>query len=597
MEHSIKGIEDIADINSDITQSADMIALKCVAEGIIRMDLSASEQSALQHFLTKLSKYDDVRQKLDHLKEKENLSAWDYSNRQNYQAQMMKVSRELSELAYGRALCDVTRKARIELTLMETVESVPSAPRAAAAEQTQDQKSDRGELLFCHKCGQKLLPGSRFCNKCGASIPFASGVIQRGSGKEKAPAPTTAAQRDVRTAAVYERPVEKEKRKPISITPRFWRIAAAVLAAVLIIGYFTSYFLSSGAAGNRDFQTADNLLLIPALTRIHDPKLEAYIDAGLLFESGSFSEAHDRFAKLEGYKEAYTLELESSYQLAAVSVENHDFSTALVIYRQLAEISYKDSQDLIPDTICKNAEHLTLEEKDYKSAKAMLKPLCMEGNENAIDLWAEATREAVSQIAEKDILTAYRTLLQEKYSAKDFIGNRLDDEMLRRTAAMYNKAVALYRDNDFSKAVLYFSTLEKPYKSSEKYIKISAILDNAHGVSQADLAYLKSNISFDGVKSALMMNNELGFGFLEGQWKSADGYYYLNYSSEEHMVYYNLPDINYGNKLKIVNGVMKSFPEGKESTARDLFKIMVLDTNKIYVYCCKDSRVYTLIRQ
>jgi len=96
-------------------------------------------------------------------------------------------------------------------------------------------------------------------------------------------------------------------------------------AVVVLLGiYFGTYFAARSKARAWDYASAQKLLLVPAVTRLHDPKLEPYIHAGLLFDQGEYAKAEKAFDSLaqDNYLNAVEEKKYSTYYAGLEKIDN-----------------------------------------------------------------------------------------------------------------------------------------------------------------------------------------------------------------------------------------------------------------------------------
>ena len=128
--------------------------------------------------------------------------------------------------------------------------------------------------MICQHCQQTIPDDSKFCPFCGQ---------------------TTKAEPAQKTVEVKE--PKKEKRSKSKIKIILFSLLGVVI--VLVGVYLGTYFAARSKAQAGDFTSAHKLLLLPAVTELHDPKLNFFISAGEMFEKGDCIEAYKAFESLE----------------------------------------------------------------------------------------------------------------------------------------------------------------------------------------------------------------------------------------------------------------------------------------------------------
>lgn len=172
--------------------------------------------------------------------------------------------------------------------------------------------------MICPFCKHELPSDSKFCQYCGASLPSTS---------------------------VHEELPHKVKSKK----PKVWLIITVVVIIVLLTTggfYFGTYTFAKNAAVSGDFTSAEKMLIVPAVTKMHDPYLIDYIAAGRTWERGEYTTAKKQFAILAqaGYLEASAFEKNSQYY-EALGQLNKGSILGLQTIKSLASAGYSLAVD------------------------------------------------------------------------------------------------------------------------------------------------------------------------------------------------------------------------------------------------------------
>ena len=174
----------------------------------------------------------------------------------------------------------------------------------------------------------------------------------------------------------------------------------------------------------------------------------------------------------------------------------------------------------------------------------------------------------------------------------------------------YNQGVSYYEGKNYSKAKECFLKVGEDYKNTELY----RILCEGHirkNLTNEQVSVLKRNLDFCDAKS-LFLSEPLARKFLTGFWSDETGIKSLEFYEQEDSwgVSTNLDNSNAkwdkAEYFYVEDGMFGlAFPiEDKDETAKikeyenkDLFRITILDWNKISVVVLNDNSRYTLTRE
>ena len=174
----------------------------------------------------------------------------------------------------------------------------------------------------------------------------------------------------------------------------------------------------------------------------------------------------------------------------------------------------------------------------------------------------------------------------------------------------YNQGVSYYERKNYSKAQECFLKVGEEYKNTELYL----ILCEGHirnSLTDEQISTLKCNMDFCDTKS-LFLSEPLAAKFLNGYWTNDSGTKYLEFFEQgaSWNVSTNLDNSNtkwdnaegfyvkegmFGLEFPIENNNDAS--KLKEYENKDLFRISILDWNKISLVVLKDNSRYTLTRE
>ncbi|MDO4973995.1 MAG: hypothetical protein Q4E38_07290 [Eubacteriales bacterium] len=102
----------------------------------------------------------------------------------------------------------------------------------------------------------------------------------------------------------------------------WWRIilgTALLLSVFLISGFFSQRLALAG-----HFRAAQKLMVYPRWVEQYRPDLKAFIDAGLLYESGDYEAAREAFAGIDEQQAAAVMANTCAVKLAAEKLRDGD---------------------------------------------------------------------------------------------------------------------------------------------------------------------------------------------------------------------------------------------------------------------------------
>lgn len=451
--------------------------------------------------------------------------------------------------------------------------------------------------------------------------------------------------------------IEKKAKKRFHIKPRY---VIATVTALLLIGlsilsylYISHYHNSIQVADNGSFSEAEDCLILPFITNLHDPTFVDYLEAGKALENGHYEEAKEAFSKLSGYKNSDTYVLEAAYRNGIELLSNGEFDAAVEAFTELSKVDYEDSEEMILEAKYLQAKDVLYIDEDYPGAFEMLNALgdysdAKQTMEDCLFLWA------ADYLEKQDLLNALNILEYGKENPK--IKNEIDG--LKDT--IYHEAISYYRSNNedelFDAFIMFYVLF--PYERSNDYIALLKEKNDMFDWEKSDSdswwdSYKKENnitlesfyekckakgitmkgkntsleekympekvvyqieqkkdadkiphsysdlvklLSFEDAASIILDNYTEEF--LTGTWRSSDGLMYFTMNdNSNHSISYNLPWIDFGDHYRIENGIILKFYEKDEDDTRKLFRIQIVDKDVIIVYCFKDSSEYRLTRR
>lgn len=319
----------------------------------------------------------------------------------------------------------------------------------------------------------------------------------------------------------------------------FLVILLAIAAAVGV--YWSSYMSAKELAEDWKFEKAEDKLILPGLTAIHDPDLVDFIEAGVLMEEGEYDSADLVLIGVD-HPDKEELWNENRYRKAVDEIEQGDYYLAMLDLQVLVEKDYSDA-----------------DEKYNEARLGYAMQRIEDGNMNGYE----------------ELLA----LVEEGYAPAK-------EELPKAQAKIYAYAQELYHNGEYMSANTYF-TLIPDYSDAEKYQDL--ILAHYYGLPLEDLWELRD---FEDADEALLSQYYLS-EFLMGTWKTSNGSYYFTMGSD-YTTSYNLPYYD-GPQYYIENGVFVL--EQYNGTTQNMYRFTIVNWNQITVYCFKDGSTHTLYRQ
>lgn len=382
-------------------------------------------------------------------------------------------------------------------------------------------------------------------------------------------------------------PVKKKSKKKIVLIVV---ICFILLLASLVGGYYGCYSTAKSDAQNGDFEEAEHLLFIPAITKLHDPALLDYINAGKLLSERKYVEANTAFEALSGYLNAEELAMEANYRHAIQLADANDFDGATDIIASLIVADYRDSTQVIHDIRFRKGIYLLQEKNDFDTAYYIFSQLHNINYDGAEEMMYQTQYLWAFDLADDEqYIQAY-----EKFSS---IRNYSDVEDCLDALAeiIYLEGQSLYHAEKYSQAGKYFECVN-PYADSEKYLTLIHVHSSfGWWVNQEDnVEKLVEIFYFEDAAEQLLATQRIAREFLCGTWKG-DGYYFT--MEDDGHINYDLPWFSYGDYYRIENGTVLLYKENDENSTKSLFKFTALSPDCIEIFCYKNNRSYILYRQ
>lgn len=366
-------------------------------------------------------------------------------------------------------------------------------------------------------------------------------------------------------------------------------VATIVLVIALLGTYVGCYFAARLNAQNGEFAAADSLLFAAPITRIHDAKLVAYIEAGQLMAARNYDGAKTGFESVSGYMNADELVKEVDYRHAVQYADANEFDKAISIMSALEKQGYKDAADKGLEIQYRKGVYLLMEKSNFAEANKIFTQLAKKKYNGAEDMQKETQYLwAAALIEDEDYVGAYKKLIGIKnYSDVKEVLEALEE-------VIYAEGQNLYYSEKFSDAKTRFDCISS-YRDSKKYLTlIGAHASDVWYVSDSMVDSLVNIFYFEDAAELLLSTQAIGEKFLCGAWKG-DGYYFT--MDDEGSISYDLPWFDYGDFYKIEDGHILLHPEDNENDTKTLFSFLAVSPDCVEVFCHKNNRTYTLYRQ
>lgn len=364
-------------------------------------------------------------------------------------------------------------------------------------------------------------------------------------------------------------------------------VAAIVLVIALLGSYLGCYFAARINAQNGEFITADSLLFAAPITKIHDAKLVAYIEAGQLMAARNYEGAKAGFESVSGYLNADELAKEADYRHAVQYADANEFDKAISIMTALEKIGYRDAADKVLEIQYRKGVYLLMEKANFAEANQIFTQLAEKKYDGAEEMQKETQYLwAGALIEDEDYVGAYKKLTSIKnYSDVKEVLEALEE-------VIYVEGKNLYYSEKFSEAKKRFDCISS-YGDSKKYLTLIGAHSSSRFVSDSEVNSLINIFYFEDASELLLSTQAMGEKFLLGRWRG-DGYYFT--MKEDGHINYNLPGFNYGDYYRIEDGIMLLYPENYYNRTKALFAFRAVTPDCIEVFCYQNNRTYTLYR-
>ena len=363
---------------------------------------------------------------------------------------------------------------------------------------------------------------------------------------------------------------------------------------LLVIGtYFGCYIAARTKAEKGEFDAASALLFAAPVTKLHDAKLVAYIEAGRLMTSHNYEEANLEFQELSGFLNADDMAKEAKYRRAFQYADADDFNNAIRLMDSLSGEGYRDSAERALELQFRKGVYLLREENKFDEANKIFSMLAKKGYDGAEEMQYETQYVwALYLVDQEQYVLAYKKLAA--------IRNYADARECKETLSdlMYSKAQALYRAGHYKSAEKLFECISL-YKDSKKYLTL--IRARGKLSTQENLTNIVKEVVsifyFEDAPELLVSEGNIACYFLLGTWWTSRGEYYFKMERANNGEYnflnsYTLP--SFGGLFTIEDGVYSVSGDGYKNKPQYRFTLLTPDSME--VYCYKNGATYTLYR-
>ena len=258
---------------------------------------------------------------------------------------------------------------------------------------------------------------------------------------------------------------EKKKKGSMPLGAKL-AIVFSVLFFVVVGSYFGCYAGAKVNVRNDNLEAADRFLILPQITKLHDPDMVAYVDAEQLMAEHKYSEAKEVFIELSGYMNADTYVNECDYRQAMQLADMDRFQEAIDLMSQLVDAGYKDADKKVLDIKYRQGVYLLTVKKNYLRASRVFTFLVQQKYEGAAEMHKETWYQwGLYLIDKEDYINAYHRLVEVRgYSDCDEIFESLQE-------LLYLMGEKLYYEEKYSEAEKYFNCT-RGYANTDKYLEL-----------------------------------------------------------------------------------------------------------------------------
>lgn len=358
-----------------------------------------------------------------------------------------------------------------------------------------------------------------------------------------------------------------------------------------------TYRKAKAAFDDGEYDTA--ISLFEGLGNYSDSREQAlkarYSEAEAALDRGDYHSAISLFEALGDYSDSRERIYEAKYALAEKAMQDEDYLSAIDLFTE-AE-GYSDSADRIlqakyrlADEYRKSGEYeeayaLYSELGEYMDSTEQLFSVVLQWEEAALDF--TTSREVAVSLSETVTLTPS----QYEYFYQTILG-RIESNNCLSFWSYYSP-----------RALLLFEMLPSWYEDTALYIELFSISDdrnNSNLFTKYEDLMRRCWPSIALVRELAEQDNYI-IAFLVGDWKTANGSYYLEFyengdgSTHSH---YNLPWVAEpsGTKYYDIRSMVYCWISEDSELLAEVYRFEIVDYDTLKVYCYKDGKTYTLYR-
>ncbi len=302
------------------------------------------------------------------------------------------------------------------------------------------------------------------------------------------------------------------------------------------------------------------LCLVGAGVGVYFNYNSSYNRAMQSLRNDDFDNARAIFSEISWFKDSKDMLVECDYREAEYLLEEGEYDRALVLYEELKNLGYLNSDKRYNECLLEKAQYLLSEDEPSQALEILAKL-----SENADEELKNRIEECKNDVA----MSLYNDKKYEE--AKTLFEELEDDNMVMECD--YNTALGLKKKKDYVKAIKFFNDLaDKNFSDAEyEFEKCITLLEEENS----------SNGFFDSYKT------------MEGEFYNADGFYvrYIKSGDNDYQSSYNLPHTQ-GSYFNVVNGIHYNGSDGAGWERQWIFE--KVSGSKYIVFDFIDGKVYEL---
>ncbi len=365
-------------------------------------------------------------------------------------------------------------------------------------------------------------------------------------------------------------------------------------------------------------------------TAIYQPQ-KIYNQATTLIENKDYKEAINTLEPLaeKDYKDSKELILLSNYNIATDYLNKKSYKEASSIFADLKD--YKDSAEkydvcetAISDNIAKEANAL-IKKEEYSKAVSKIDEITYS---NYSDKKQNLRIHLIKSIFKSGNYSYLHNIISNNSAYKSIVKSDISSESINKYISYIKKANApsYYSLSSFnSSAREQLDLLEEVGCSDSYYSNLKELYGYTTSISNADsyragfeneLYNIISLWDFEPTQK-IMQSDDCITHFLVGEWYARDGdgytyddddYYYDDYYDDDYhiefyyndedrvSVSYNIPYPDFDADYYQIKDMKFIYKRDNDNETKDVYKLTLVNANKMKVYSYKDGHTYTVYR-